>query len=147
MHGLASVGLSSSRKKLLTAVKPKSLPPLYQSNIVQQTQELKGWQGVEALLQKRFGKLPDMEATLFLIGINELGRNPETGSFTKEQKEDLIHIAVCTLLSQVGYYRLDHRDEDGWPHFEKLNPIEHMTMPEQESILKACIVHYFGLDE
>lgn len=111
------------------------------------TQELKGWLGVEAMLTERFGKKPDMEAILFLIGINEYGREPKKGKFTKEQKQDLMHIAVCTLLSQLDYYRFAGRDDEGWPHFEATGALPQMTMPEQESILKACIVHYFGMDE
>lgn len=109
--------------------------------------ELKGWAGVQALLLERFGKIPDMEGTLFLIGINELGQGPKRSKFTKEQKQDLMHIAVCTLLSQLDYYKFIGRDEEGWPHFETLAPVPQMTMMEQESILKACIVHYFGMDE
>jgi hypothetical protein len=107
----------------------------------------KGWQGVESLLLERFDKIPDMEGILFLIGVNELGQEPKRSKFTKEQKQDLMHIAVCTLLSQMDYYKFIGRDEDGWPHFETVNPVPPMTMPEQESVLKACIVHYFGMDE
>ncbi len=106
-----------------------------------------GWAGVEALLEARFGKVPDMEGILFLIGVNEYGREPKRNKFTKEQKQDLMHIAVCTLLSQLDYYRFIGRDEDGWPHFEEIAPVPPMPMGEQESILKACMVHYFGVDE
>jgi hypothetical protein len=109
--------------------------------------EQKGWHGVQNLLLERFGKIPDMEGTLFLIGVNEYGKEPKRSKFTKEQKQDLMHIAVCTLLSQLDYYKFIGRDEDGWPHFETLAPVPQMTTMEQESILKACIVHYFGMDE
>lgn len=105
-----------------------------------------GWQAVEALLEARFGKVPDMEGILFLIGVNEFGQEAPRGKFTKEQKQDLMHIAVCTLLSQLDYYRFVGRDPEGWPHFESIMPVPTMTGPEQESILKACIVHYFGVD-
>ncbi|MBS1616707.1 MAG: hypothetical protein JST06_11390 [Bacteroidetes bacterium] len=111
------------------------------------TQQRKGWQGVEALLLEQFGKIPDLEGILFLIGINEFGQPPRRKTFSKEQKQDLMHIAVCTLLSQLDYYRFAGRDADGWPHFDIVSPMPQMTMPEQESILKACIVHYFGMDE
>ncbi len=106
-----------------------------------------GWPAVEALLEERFGKVPDLEGILFLIGINEYGRGPKREKFTKEQKQDLMHIAVCTLLSQLDYYRFVGRDEDGWPHFEAAAAIPAVSMMEQESLLKACIVHYFGVDE
>lgn len=102
---------------------------------------------MEALLAERFGKIPDMEGILFLIGVNEFGKEPPRGKFTKEQKQDLMHIAVCTLLSQLDYYRFIGRDEDGWPHFESVMLVPPMAGPEQESILRACIVHYFGVDQ
>ena len=53
------------------------------------------WWNLEAKLVERFGKKPDLETILFLIGIQELGGIKE--KFTKEQKQDLMHIAVCTL--------------------------------------------------
>jgi hypothetical protein len=65
------------------------------------------WINVEFFIRERFGKKPDIEAILYLIGINELGAFPEEKNFTKEQKQDLMHIAVCKLLSQVGIYVLD----------------------------------------
>ena len=55
-----------------------------------------GWPAVEALLQARFGKLPDMEGILFLIGINEYGRGPKREKFTKEQK-----CAPCSASSII----------------------------------------------
>lgn len=103
------------------------------------------WKSVEHLLQERFGKVPDMEGILFLIGINELGSIPRNRKFTKEQKQDLMHIAVCTLLSQAGYFELVDRDEDGWPHFIEVKQVT--TAPDlhsQERLLKECVVRYFG---
>jgi hypothetical protein len=100
------------------------------------------WQDTEKLLQERFGKVPDMEGMLFLIGVNELGRMPRR-KFSKEQKQDLMHIAVCTLLSQLGYYTFAGRDEDGWPHFDELMPVTVKGIGEQEQILRECIVRYF----
>ncbi|MES2704061.1 MAG: hypothetical protein V4649_15580 [Bacteroidota bacterium] len=100
------------------------------------------WLDTENLLRERFGKLPDMEGTLFLIGVNELGRMPRR-KFSKEQKQDLMHVAVCTLLSQLGYYTPVGRDEDGWPHFEELLPVTTIGIKEQEQMLKECIVRYF----
>ncbi len=99
------------------------------------------WWNLEAKLVKRFGKKPDMEAILFLIGIQEFGDIRE--KFTKEQKQDLMHVAVCNLLSQSGYYELESVDADGWPHFRQLKPMPDMSMPEQENFLKDHILLYF----
>jgi len=100
------------------------------------------WKEVENKLQERFEKTPDMEGILFLIGINELGQLPSR-KFSKEQKQDLMHIAVCKLLSQLDYYELEGIDADGWPHYKELQPVPKMDMKEQEEVLKACIIHYF----
>lgn len=99
------------------------------------------WWNLEAKLVERFGKKPDMEAILFLIGIQEFGEIRD--KFTKEQKQDLMHVAVCNLLAQSGYYELESVDEDGWPHFRQLKPMPDMSMMEQENFLKDHILHYF----
>ena len=103
------------------------------------------WKNVEALLEERFGKVPDMEGILFLIGINELGQMPKRRKWTKEQKQDLMHIAVCTLLSLDGYFGMIGKDPDGWPHFENIQPVPATDLQTQEQLLKTCVVRYFGL--
>jgi len=101
------------------------------------------WIGMQQMLVERFGKVPDMEGVLFLIGINELGAIPERKKFTKEQKQDLMHIAVCKLLSQLGYYEFVLRDEEGWPHYQELKKVTTPGINEQEQMLKECMVMYF----
>lgn len=101
------------------------------------------WESVIALIEQRFGKQPDMEGILFLIGINELGDFSDTRKFTKEQKQDLMHIAVCKLLSQKGIFEMEHIDKEGWPHYKKLKDADIPGMEEQEQLLKECIVNYF----
>ncbi|MGC4058760.1 MAG: hypothetical protein QM743_11670 [Chitinophagaceae bacterium] len=101
------------------------------------------WIQVESFLVERFGKKPDLEGTLYLIGINELGAFPETKNFTKEQKQDLMHIAVCKLLSQVGIFVLDKYDEEGWPHYIPTGIEAPEAMKDQEQLLKECIIRYF----
>ena len=99
------------------------------------------WWKLEEKFMKKFGKKPDVEAILFLIGIQEV-RNFKK-KFTKEQKQDLMHIAVCTLLSQSGYYELEGYDNEGWPHFVQLKPLPQYNMIEQENFLKDHILLYF----
>ena len=105
----------------------------------------KRWWDLEAKLAERFGKKPDLETILFLIGIQEFGDIKE--KFTKEQKQDLMHIAVCSLLSPSGYYELERVDEDGWPHFAQLKPMPDMLPHEQENFLKDHILLYFQNNE
>jgi hypothetical protein len=99
------------------------------------------WWNLEAKLVQRFGKKPDMEAILFLIGIQEFGQIRE--KFTKEQKQDLMHVAVCKLLEPGGYYEFERMDEEGWPHFKQVKAMPAMTATEQENFLKDHILLYF----
>ena len=99
------------------------------------------WWDLEAKLVERFGKKPDLETILFLVGIQEFGQVRE--KFTKEQKQDLMHVAICSLLSQSGYYELEKIDEDGWPHFKQLKAMPDMSTIEQENFLKDHILLYF----
>jgi hypothetical protein len=99
------------------------------------------WWNLEARLLERFGKKPDMETILFLIGIQELGDVRK--KFTKEEKQDLMHIAVCALFRQSGYYELEGVDADGWPHFRQLKALPPMEMIAQENFLKDHILLYF----
>ncbi len=82
-----------------------------------------------------------MEAILFLIGIQEFG--DIRGKFSKEQKQDLMHVAVCSLLAQSGYYEIEKYDDDGWPHFRQLKVLPVFNMIEQENFLKDHILLYF----
>ena len=99
------------------------------------------WWKLEEKLMERFNKKPDMEAILFLIGIQELADIQE--KFTKEQKQDLMHVAVCTLLAPSGYYELEGVDEDGWPHYRQLKALPVMNMIEQENFMKDHVLLYF----
>lgn len=103
------------------------------------------WWKLEAKLVQKFGKKPDMEAILFLIGVQEFGQIRE--KFTKEQKQDLMHVAICSLLAPSGYYELEKVDSEGWPHFKQLKPMPEMSMPEQENFLKDHILVYFENNE
>jgi len=99
------------------------------------------WWTLEAKLVERFGKKPDMETILFLIGVQELGKTDK--KFSKEQKQDLMHVAVCRLLSPSGYYKRETTDDDGWPHYIQLKPMPVMDPIGQENFLKDHILLYF----
>ena len=63
------------------------------------------WWKLEEKLINRFGKKPDLESVLFLIGIQEFGQLKD--KFNKEEKQDLMHVAVCSLLADSGFYDLE----------------------------------------
>lgn len=99
------------------------------------------WWKLEEKLMERFNKKPDVESILFMIGIQELQDIHK--KFSKEQKQDLMHIAICTVLSPSGYYELERVDEDGWPHFKQLKAMPNLNPIEQENFLKDHILLYF----
>ncbi len=99
------------------------------------------WWTLEAKLTERFGRKPDLETTLFLIGMQETGFI--RGKITKEQKQDLMHVAICTVLSNSSYYELREYDDDGWPHFTQLKDLPVLSLHEQENFLKDHILLYF----
>ncbi len=99
------------------------------------------WKHMEHWLEERFGKQLSLEGILFLIGVRELGAQPQ--DFSKEQKVDLMHIAICKLLSLSGYYELTHTDQEGWPHWKLLKPLPHTDIFSQEYLLKEHILSYF----
>lgn len=93
-------------------------------------------------LETLIGKRPaDLNSVLFLIGIQELGRGPKR--FSKEQKQDLLHIATCRVMSLSGYYSFDGYDADGWPIWTLIKPISQSKLLEQEALIKVNIIRYF----
>lgn len=101
------------------------------------------WLRIRHFVKDRFSRkaLPDLNSILFLIGVQELGYLQD--EFTKEEKQDLMHIAVCTLLSPLEYYEWVGRDQDGWPHYKPTKQIDAIGVEEQEKLLKEQIVEYF----
>ncbi|EON75721.1 hypothetical protein ADIS_3811 [Lunatimonas lonarensis] len=93
-------------------------------------------------LENLLGKKPsDLNAVLFIIGVQELGQGSRT--FSKEEKQDLMHIAVCKVLSLSEFYRLNFIDQDGWPHWDLVKELPHLDAAEQEKLLKLHILEYF----
>ena len=92
-------------------------------------------------LEEKFGEGMDEQIILFLIGVQELGKGNQ--NFSKDEKMNLMHVAVCTLLEPYGYYRYDGKDEDGWPHFETLKKLPPLDKKEQRELIKIAIVNYF----
>jgi len=114
-------------------------------NLLDELEFKEKWNGIESMFLERFGKKPDMEAVLYLIGINELGDVPNK-QFTKEQKQDLMHIATCALLAQSGYYEYDGHDKEGWPHYKLIENPPAESLLKQELLLKQHIIAYFSED-
>ena len=101
-----------------------------------------GWQALLSEIEKMLGSRPkDLNGVLFLIGVQELGKGHQ--KFTKEQKQDLMHIAICKALSFSGYYVLEGLDEEGWPHWKLVRKLPRFDLLEQEKLLKMHVLEYF----
>ena len=103
------------------------------------------WQVLMKELEQLIGKRPaDLNSVLFLIGVQELGKGKKV--FTKEEKQDLMHIAICKVLSLAGFYVLEGLDEEGWPHWKLIKKLPSFSMMEQEKLLKIQVIEYFKVE-
>jgi hypothetical protein len=101
----------------------------------------KAWQETVTKVSASFGEKLDYAAILMLIGLQELGKDYQ--KYKKDQKIELMHIGICTVLMPFGYYSFIGRDEEGWPHFERLESLPILTSDEQELLIRKAIVAYF----
>lgn len=99
------------------------------------------WDNLLNKLNERFGNVPDYDAILFLIGMQELGKIHVR--FKKDQKIELMHIAICTLLEPFGFYKYEGRDKDGWPHWKVLEELPFLDTKQQNKLITDAILDYF----
>ncbi len=101
------------------------------------------WGNLQQKLSNQFadGDLLDLDAVIYLVGVQELGQIHRR--FKKDHKIDLMHIAICRLLEPYGYYEFDFVDEEGWPHYKILEQLPTLKAGEQSVLMKEAIVHYF----
>ncbi|MFM7488216.1 MAG: hypothetical protein ACKOC0_13410 [Cytophagales bacterium] len=100
------------------------------------------WAALLVSMESMIGKKPkDLNEVLFLIGMQELGQGAKR--FSKEEKQDLMHIAICKVLSLAGYYELEGLDAQGWPHWKLIKKLPHFDLLEQEKLLKMHVIEYF----
>jgi hypothetical protein len=101
------------------------------------------WEKVVQTLSNQFsqGEDLDLDAVIFLIGVQELGK--VHSEFKKDQKFDLMHIAICRLLEPYGYYEFEYFDSEGWPHYTSKEELPTLKPGEQSVLMKEAIVNYF----
>ncbi|MFB6257436.1 MAG: hypothetical protein ABEH38_01990 [Flavobacteriales bacterium] len=92
-------------------------------------------------LSQQFGEELDMKGVLFLIGVEELGKGPQR--FKKDDKINLMHVAICKLLEPYGYYSYKGLDQDGWPHFTFDDQLPRLSAEQQDRLIKEAIIEYF----
>lgn len=99
------------------------------------------WQKVERRIANQFGEDNDLQSIIYLVGVQELGQGFR--NFKKDEKVNLMHVAICTLLEPYGYYSFIGKDEDGWPHFKREESLPNLQPAEQELLMKRAIIQYF----
>jgi len=101
------------------------------------------WESVVKILSEKFadGETLDVDGIIYLIGVQELGKFNK--KFKKDDKVNLMHIAICRLLEPYGYYEFDFYDNDGWPHYKIKEQLPALKPGEQTVLMKEAIVNYF----
>ncbi len=83
----------------------------------------------------------ELDAIIYLVGVQELGQYHR--DFKKDDKINLMHIAICRLLEPYGYYNFEYFDDDGWPHYTVKEELPPLKSGEQTVLMKEAIVNYF----
>jgi hypothetical protein len=83
----------------------------------------------------------ELDAIIYLVGVQELGQYHK--KYKKDEKLNLMHIAICRLLEPYGYYEFDYFDEEGWPHYTIKEELPTLKAGEQSVLMKEAIVGYF----
>jgi hypothetical protein len=101
------------------------------------------WEKLVNLLSNQFsqGEDLDLDAIIYLIGVQELGKVHQ--KYKKDEKLNLMHIAICRLLEPYGFYEFDYFDDEGWPHYTVKEQLPTLKAGEQSVLMKEAIVNYF----
>ena len=101
------------------------------------------WEKLVNLLSNQFsqGEDLDLDAIIYLIGVQELGKVHQ--KYKKDEKLNLMHIAICRLLEPYGFYEFDYFDDEGWPHYTIKEHLPPLKAGEQSVLMKEAIVNYF----
>lgn len=101
----------------------------------------KKWRDLLTEVSKNMDEPLDMQSLIFMIGVQEL--NQGFVKLSKDQKLDVMHIAICTLMEPYGFYEYTGHDDDGWPHFKLVKELPVLKPNEQETFMKKAILEYF----
>jgi hypothetical protein len=101
------------------------------------------WDFLVEKLTEKFsdGEELNLDGIIYLIGVQELGQGYRT--FKKDEKLNLMHIAICKLLEPYGYYEFDFFDEESWPHYKIVTELPNLKPGEQTILMKEAILTYF----
>ena len=118
-------------------------PARHASEMARDTLLKERWERLQQKLSDQFadGAPLDLDAIIYLVGVQELGQYHRR--FKKDEKIELMHIAICRLLEPYGYYEFERFDEEGWPHYRLVESLPPLRAGEQAVLMKEAIVGYF----
>ena len=71
----------------------------------------KAWNRLLEELETQFDQEITLKGLLYLIGVQEL--NLGIKQYEREEKVNVIHVAICKILIPFGFYKFDRLDEGG----------------------------------
>ena len=102
----------------------------------------KKWSRLLEKLENQFNQEMTLKGILYLIGVQEL--NLGVKQYEREDKINVLHVAICKILTPFGYYRFDKVDEDGWPHYVELKAVKNLSENQQELLMKEAVIKYLS---
>lgn len=103
------------------------------------------WEKLQSKLKERFETEMDVDAILFIIGLQELAKPYK--KYKKDEKLEIMHVAICTLLEPWGFYEYAGKDTDGWPHWNLKENLPFLDAKQQNKLMADAIIDYFKKDE
>jgi hypothetical protein len=103
------------------------------------------WEILQTKLKERFETEVDYDSILFLIGLQELGKPFK--KYKKDEKLEIMHIAICTLLEPFGFYEFEGTDPEGWPHWKLKENLPFLDAKQQNKLIIDSIIDYFKKEE
>ena len=102
----------------------------------------KKWDALVLKIERQFDDEINLKAILYLIGVQEL--NMGIKRFGREEKVDILHVAVCKILTPFGFYKFDRVDKDGWPHWTELKALKNFDDEKQGLLMKEAIIKHLN---
>lgn len=109
---------------------------------VDDTLHFERWSSLVADIESRFGRVPDIDAILFLIGVQSVGRGYEP-DLPKERKQSLIMEGSYLAFETLGVYRRMGLEKNGFWIWEKTTDLPVLSVEQQEKLLQIGILNYF----
>ena len=104
------------------------------------------WTKLQLWTKQRFGKKADMEAILFLVGIQELGHGLPP-DLDKTNKEQIVVEGAYCVLETLGYYDRVGIERNGHWIWEPITNLpQDIDKKAEENLLRHAVLRYFDIN-